>query len=165
MTEDQPAVGLLALLRRHEQGLDLDPAQLEAESADLGLESGQDVIQLLEFLRILRESSPRPATIPVEVDRRMVQLLHRLLTADEVPVSKDLLASILLRSLREASFRRALTAGPEILQEEYGLRLQPEQWKHLVDLLRPSFTEPAPPDEDALEERIAAILLKFMSRL
>ncbi len=53
-------------------------------------------------------------------------------------------------------------AAPEVL-EEMGIPMDPEQHARLVDLLRPSFAQAAGSD-DELEERVAAIVLQFMSR-
>ncbi len=152
----------LEVLRRYDRGERIGEETLDASAAELGLASRVEVLRALELLRILRRTSERPG-MPADLDARLLASLKGFLSehpAAAVPM--ETLGAILMRSFKDANFRARLQQGPEVL-EEMGIPMDPGQHALLVDLLRPSFAQAAGSD-DELEERVAAIVLKFMSR-
>lgn len=151
----------LEVLRRYDRGERIGEEALAASAAELGLESKVEVLRALELLRILRRTSAR-REMPAELDRRLVASLKGLLTDHPAaPMPMESLGTILMRSFKDPNFRARLQRGPEVL-EDMGIPMEPEQHARLIDLLRPSFAQAAGTD-DELEERVAAIVLKFMS--
>ncbi|MBI4618165.1 MAG: hypothetical protein HY720_31485 [Planctomycetes bacterium] len=153
---------LLGLLGRSESGNPPDAEELARVANELGLGSGPELGQLLELLRSLR-GRPGPGPMPADVDRRLVSVLGGFLAGrDALPISMRSLRDLLLRALSDSDFRARLLVGREALTE-LGVDLGEKEYEILVGLLRPNLASPLRSQED-LEQRLAAIVLNFLSR-